>query len=239
VSDGPDLAPGSAPPLASPATGAPTDGQRTDPTPPVRRARRLSGLREFALLTIAALAIAIVLKTFVVQAFFIPSVSMDPTLRVGDRILVNRLAYRFGDIERGDVIVFADPNPDATHERGIVGGLVHFLAQGVGVVRPDDDDFIKRVIGLPGDVVEMRRGTVYVNGVPLEEPYVNREDPSSADLPPTSVPDDMLFVMGDNRNHSGDSRYQPPAGLGFVPIDRVIGKAVVVIWPPSRIGGAG
>lgn len=238
MSDGPDLAPPSTAPATSPAPdavpGEPApipDGPRPEPW--------FSGLREFALLTIAALAIAIVLKTFVVQAFYIPSVSMFPTLHVGDRILVNRLAYRFGDIDRGDVIVFADPSPDASHDRGIVGGLVHFLAQGIGVVRPDDDDFIKRVIGLPGDVVEMRRGTVYVNGVPLEEPYVNQEDLSTADLPPTSVPDGMLFVMGDNRNHSGDSRYQPPAGLGFVPVERVIGKAVVIVWPPSRIGGVG
>jgi signal peptidase I len=201
--------------------------------------RTASGLREFALLTLAALVIAIVLKTFVVQAFYIPSISMVPTLEVGDRILVNRLAYRFGDIERGDVVVFADPSPDGTHDRGVVGGVVHFLAQGIGIVRPDDDDFIKRVIGLPGEVVEMRRGTVFVDGVPLDEQYVNEDDPSAADLPPTSVPDGMLFVMGDNRNHSGDSRYQPPAGLGFVPIDRVIGKAVVVIWPPSRAGGVG
>jgi signal peptidase I len=225
--------------VTSSAPDVPSEEPGPDPTGSSRPERRLSGAREFAVLTIAALAIAIVLKTFVVQAFYIPSVSMVPTLHVGDRILVNRLAYRFGDIERGDVIVFADPNPDGTHDRGIVGGLVHFLAQGVGVVRPDDDDFIKRVIGLPGDVVEMRRGTVYVNGVPLEEPYVNQQDPSTADLPPTSVPDGMLFVMGDNRNHSGDSRYQPPAGLGFVPIDRVIGKAVVIIWPPSRMGGVG
>jgi signal peptidase I len=214
----------------------------TAPTPAVASestGRTASGLREFALLTIAALVIAIVLKTFVVQAFYIPSVSMLPTLQVGDRILVNRLAYRFGDIERGDVVVFADPNPDGTHERGIVGGVVHFLAQGIGIVRPDDDDFIKRVIGLPGEVIEIRRGTVYVDGMPLEEPYVNQEELSTADFPPTSVPDGMLFVMGDNRNHSGDSRYQPPAGLGFVPIDRVIGKAVVTIWPPARAGGVG
>jgi signal peptidase I len=232
VSDGPDLAPPAVPP-EDPAVDAADAG----PSGATHRHRTSSAAREFAFLTIAALAIAIVLKTLVVQAFYIPSVSMVPTLQVGDRILVNRLAYRLGDIERGDVVVFADPNPDGTHDRGIVGGLVHFLAQGIGVVRPDDDDFIKRVIGLPGEVIEMRRGTVYVDGVPLDEPYVNEQDPSTADLPPTSVPDGMLFVMGDNRNHSGDSRYQPPAGLGFVPIDRVIGKAVVIIWPPSRVGG--
>jgi signal peptidase I len=239
VSDGPDLAPGSARPTASPTPVVGSDPPPPDPSKTEEPERRLSGFREFAVLTIAALVIAIVLKTFVVQAFYIPSISMVPTMQVGDRILVNRLAYRFGDIERGDVIVFADPTPDAARDRGIVGGLVHFLAQGVGVVRPDDDDFIKRVIGLPGDVLEMRGGTVYVNGVPLDEPYVNQGDLSTADLPPTSVPDGMLFVMGDNRNHSGDSRYQPPAGLGFVPIDRVIGKAVVIIWPPSRLGGIG
>jgi signal peptidase I len=232
VSDGPDLAPPAVPP-EDPAVDAADAGS----SGATHRHRTSSAAREFAFLTIAAPAIAIVLKTLVVQAFYIPSVSMVPTLQVGDRILVNRLAYRLGDIERGDVVVFADPNPDGTHDRGIVGGLVHFLAQGIGVVRPDDDDFIKRVIGLPGEVIEMRRGTVYVDGVPLDEPYVNEQDPSTADLPPTSVPDGMLFVMGDNRNHSGDSRYQPPAGLGFVPIDRVIGKAVVIIWPPSRVGG--
>ena len=237
LGEGPDLAPASATTAhpSGPTASTPDPDRPLGEEQPAGSTK--SGLREFAFLTLAALAIAIVLKTFVVQAFYIPSVSMMPTLSVGDRILVNRLAYRFGDIERGDVIVFADPSPDGTHDRGIVGGLVHFLAQGIGVVRPDDDDFIKRVIALPGEVIEMRRGTVYVDGAPLDEPYVNQQDLSTADLPPTSVPDGMLFVMGDNRNHSGDSRFQPPAGLGFVPIDRVIGKAVVVIWPVGRVGG--
>jgi signal peptidase I len=236
VSDGPDLAPPSS--LGTPATPDSPDERPTGGAHARSRTRGgLSGLREFAFLTIAALAIAIVLKTFLVQAFYIPSISMVPTLEVGDRILVNRLAYRLGDIERGDVVVFADPNPDGEHERGLVGGVVHFLAQGIGIVRPDDDDFIKRVIGLPGEVIEIRAGTVFVDGRAIDEPYVNPRDLSHDDLAPTTVPDGMLFVMGDNRNHSGDSRYQPPAGLGFVPIDRVIGKAVVIVWPPSRIGG--
>ena len=105
--------------------------------------------REFGFLTLMALVIAILIKTFLIQAFFIPSGSMEPTLMPNDRILVNRLAYRFGHIERGDIIVFADPTP-TPQDRGIVGTLLHWLGEGIGVVRPADDDFIKRVIALPG-----------------------------------------------------------------------------------------
>jgi signal peptidase I len=191
--------------------------------------------REFGILTISALVIAIVIKTFLVQAFFIPSGSMEPTLMPNDRILVNRLAYRFGDIERGDIIVFADPTPSDQHE-GFLGSILHWLGEGIGVVRPADDDFIKRVIALPGETWEMRNGITYVDGRKLDEPYVNQADLDTRSFGPETVPDGMLFVMGDNRNHSGDSRFPPPAGLGYIPIDRVIGQAFVIIWPPSRAG---
>lgn len=191
--------------------------------------------REFGILTLTALVIAILIKTFLIQAFFIPSGSMEPTLMPDDRILVNRLAYRFGDIERGDIIVFADPTP-SQQDRGVVGSLLHWLGEGVGVVRPADDDFIKRVIALPGETWEIRGGVAYVNGRRLDEPYVNQADLDTRSFGPETVPDGMLFVMGDNRNHSGDSRFPPPAGLGYIPIDRVIGQAFVTIWPPSRAG---
>jgi signal peptidase I len=189
-------------------------------------------LREFGILTLSALVIAILIKTFLIQAFFIPSGSMEPTLMPDDRILVNRLAYRFGDIERGDIIVFADPTP-SHQDRDIIGTLVHWLGEGIGVVRPADDDFIKRVIALPGETWEMRDGVTYVDGRRLAEPYVNQADPDTRSFGPQTVPDGMLFVMGDNRNHSGDSRFPPPGGLGYIPIDRVIGQAFVTIWPPS------
>jgi signal peptidase I len=192
-------------------------------------------LREFGILTLSALVIAILIKSFLIQAFFIPSGSMEPTLMPDDRILVNRLAYRFGDIERGDIVVFADPTP-TPHDRGAFGTLLHWLGEGIGVVRPADDDFIKRVIALPGETWEMRDGVTYVDGRRLAEPYVNQADLDTRSFGPETVPDGMLFVMGDNRNHSGDSRFPPPGGLGYIPIDRVIGQAFVIIWPPSQAG---
>jgi signal peptidase I len=186
-------------------------------------------------LLVVALLIAILIKTFVVQAFVIPSVSMEPTLRPGDRVLVCRACRLWDDIQRGDVVVFADP--EATdRDRGVAGGIIHFLGEGLGVAQPESGDFIKRVIGLPGDVVELHEGQLFVNGVLVDEPYVSRRIDTSA-YGPLRVPDGMLFVLGDNRTRSGDSRYEPPRGVGLVPIDRVIGEAFVRVWPPGRIGG--
>jgi signal peptidase I len=178
-----------------------------------------------------ALVLALLLKTFVVQAFFIPSRSMVPTLENGDRILVNRLAYRFGDIHRGDVIVFTDPQAD--EDRGLVGGFTHWLVDGLGVA--STEDFVKRVIGLPGDAIEIVDGTVFVNGQKIQEPYLNPHRDTSG-FGPITVPPGMLFVLGDNRAASGDSRFPPPGGVGYVPVDHVVGKVAVIVWPPSRMG---
>jgi len=192
--------------------------------------------RELPILILIALVIAIVVKTFLVQAFYIPSESMEPTLVRGDRVLVCRFCYRFGDIERGDVVVFADPDP-APHERGPVSGALRWLAEGIGVAQPEDEDFIKRVAGLPGDVVEIRRGQLYVNGEAIDEPYLAAEEDTRS-YGPVTVPDGMLFVLGDNRLVSGDSRLEPEeGGVGFVPVDRVIGRAFVIVWPPGHWGG--
>jgi signal peptidase I len=229
--------PGSPEPLAEPVVSRPIEEPPDTPTPHSHSdgAHGWHFFREFGLLTVAALVIAIVIKTFLIQAFFIPSGSMVPTLQVGDRILVNRLAYRFGEIKRGDIIVFGDPTPTPTN-LGLVGGFVHWLGEGIGVVRPANDDFIKRVIALPGETWEIRNGVTYVDGRKLSEPYVNQADLDTRSFGPETVPNGMLFVMGDNRNHSGDSRFPPPGGLGYIPIDRVIGQAFVIIWPPSRVG---
>jgi len=192
-------------------------------------------LKELPVLVLLALVLAIVIKTFLVQAFYIPSESMVSTLEVGDRVLVNRLAYRFGDIERGDIVVFSDPHPAPDEDRGAVGGFLHWLGEGVGLARPADEDFIKRVVGLPGDVVEIRDGTTYVDGQQLDEPYLTGPK-DLRDYGPREVPSGMLFVMGDNRTHSADSRFPPPAGLGYIPEDKVIGQAFVIVWPPGDWG---
>jgi signal peptidase I len=182
------------------------------------------------------MVVAIVVKSFLIQAFYIPSASMEPTLDIGDRVFVNKLAYDLGDIGRGDVIVFENPNPGAVPDRGVVSGFLHWLGEGIGVAQPEDEDFIKRVVGLPGETIEIRDNVVYVDGEPLAESYLTRAARRfNGELPPTEVPADSYFVMGDNRGNSADSRY----GLGFVPADRVIGKAFVVIWPPSHLGGLG
>ncbi len=191
--------------------------------------------RELPVLIVIALVIAILIKTFLVQAFYIPSESMEPTLRPGDRVLVCRICTHVSDIHRGDVIVFSDPSPQPDAGRGAIGGVLHWLAEGIGVAQPENPDYIKRVIGLPGDTVELNGGRLFVNGEQVDEPYLNAQK-DRRPYGPTTVPDGKLFVLGDNRAHSGDSRFPPPEGVGLVPIDKVIGKAFVIVWPPSRWG---
>jgi signal peptidase I len=188
----------------------------------------LGFLGELPVLVVLAFALALVLKTFVVQAFYIPSGSMEPTLRPGDRVLVQKLS---DEPHRGDIVVFENPSPGAQPDRGLVGGILHWLSEGLGFARPEDEDFIKRVIGLPGDSVEIHHGELFVNGRETPEPYLRRPF-DTRDYGPDEVPSGSLFVLGDNRLNSNDSRF----GLGFVPLNKVVGKAFVVIWPPSRTG---
>jgi signal peptidase I len=199
----------------------------SEPRPADQEERR-SFLRELPILFIVALAVAIVLKTFVVQAFFIPSGSMEPTLEPGDRVLVQKVVY---GPDRGDVIVFSDPQGRPGPDRGIVGGFLHWLSSTLGIERPEHEDFIKRVIGLPGETVELRDGRLFVDGVRIREPYL-KGAVDTRDYGPVRVPEGALFVLGDNRLNSNDSRF----GLGFVPVDKVVGRAFAIVWPPSRVG---
>ena len=209
------------------AEGARDEGGRPSEE---HRGGLLGFFRELPVLIVLAFVLAILLKTFVIQAFFIPSGSMEPTLLPGDRVLVNKVLYH---PQRGDIIVFQDPRPGAQPDRGIVGGFVHWLSEGLGFARPADEDFIKRVIGMPGETVEIHDHVVLIDGQRLEERYLTRAARlSMGDFGPVRVPNDALFVMGDNRGDSNDSR----AGLGFIPLDKVVGHAFVLIWPPSRIG---
>src|SRR2546427_5200753 len=179
--------------------------------------RGFAFLRELPFLLLVAFLLALLIKTFVVQAFYIPSESMETTLNVGDRVLVNKVVYHLHPPRSGDVIVFADPNPLVQPHRNPLSAFWHWLTEGLGVATSPEKDFIKRVVGLPGDLVECKNGSVYINGKALREPYIKVED----DRPcgPFHVPPHSLFVMGDNRLDSKDSRY----GLGYIPFDKVIG----------------
>ena len=204
------------------------DGETARPTK--RRHPALTFLGELPGLILMACALALLIKSTLLQAFWIPTGSMEPTLVPGDRVIVAKVPYYFHDPQRGDVIVFEEPDPAKEPERGVWGAITHWLGQGLGFSPPDNPDYIKRVIGEPGDVVSARNGDVYVNDVRISEPYLHER---TARFPETTVPEGELFVMGDNRSNSLDSRF----GLGFVPIDRVVGKAVWIIWPVDNMSG--
>jgi signal peptidase I len=207
-----------------------TDPEGRAPRPKKRRHPALQFLGELPGLILMAFALALLIKSLLVQAFWIPTGSMEPTLIPGDRVIVAKVPYYFHDPQRGDVVVFEEPDPTKEPDRGVVGAFTHWLGQGLGFSAPGNPDYIKRVIGEPGDVVSARGGHVYVNGVKIAEPYLTQR---TARFPETSVPEGKLFVMGDNRSNSLDSRF----GLGFVPIDRVVGKAVWIIWPLDSMSG--
>lgn len=207
----------------------------TEPAGPPPEHERLSFFKELPVLIVIAFGLALLIKTFLVQAFFIPSESMVPTLEVGDRVLVNKLAYRFREPRRGEVIVFIAEKD--TRQRSFLQKVRDLFTEGLGVQTPRERDFIKRVIGLPGDTVRLKRGAVLIKrpgkkkDLRLKEPYLS-PDEETRDFGPFPVPKDSYFVMGDNRTNSSDSRF----GLGPIKRADIVGKAFVRIWPLSRVG---
>lgn len=204
-----------------------------------------AAVKEVALVLVMAMVLSFVVKTWLLQAFYIPSGSMENTLLVGDRVVVSKLTPSPVDLERGDVVVFEDPGdwlgdgvPVA--ERTGVAGTVHDVLVFVGLLPSESEDhLIKRVVGLPGDRVACcdAQGRLTVNGVPVDEPYVHTGDVPSSMTFDITVPADRVWVMGDHRSDSEDSRFHDPAGDGTdgsVPIDRVTGRAVAVVWPFTR-----
>lgn len=160
-------------------------------------------LKEFVFLTLVALLISFGVRAAVAESYLIPTPSMVPAIKVGDRILANKLVYRFRMPERGEVVIFNPP-------------------KGVG-----DQPFVKRVIGLPGDIVEVQNGNIYINGSVFE---VKTATATTYSYGPMNVPPGYLFVLGDNRNTSFDSHC-----WGFLPLKNVIGEGVLIFWPPEDI----
>lgn len=185
---------------------------------------------EIPVLIVFAAVIAVVVKSFLAQAFFIPSASMEPQLTAGDRVVVSRLAYDLHEPRRGDIVVFDDPaEPPGDDDSFVVLRLGRDALEAVGVVRPDERELIKRVIALPGEVVEGHGGGVHIDGRPLLEPYLPVSG-TTTDFPAYTVPDGHVFVLGDNRSNSKDSR-----SFQAVPVDSIVGRAIARVWPPGRI----
>ncbi len=200
--------------------------------------------KELWFLLTVALALALLMKTFLIQAFFIPSGSMEKTLHgcpgcSGDRVLVNKVVYKFRDIHRGEIVVFNGKGTNFGSEyvpppQNLAQRVLREVQGLVGFGGPGEKDFIKRVIGVGGDVVACCTpdGKVTVNGQPLDEPYVFLSDPTDpqASFEPKVVPEGHLFVMGDHRDGSSDSRYNDT-----IPEESVVGRAFAVFWPATRV----
>jgi signal peptidase I len=237
--------------------GAAGPGGQEDKATPKARKRRLPLWSELPLLIVIALVIALVIKTYVLQAFFIPSASMENTLEIGDKILVNKVVYHFRSIQPGDIIVFngagswttappASPpssDPIVRAYDATLRPLFQSVAELFGTA-PGQTDFIKRVIGVPGDHVVCcnAQGLVTVNGVALNEQSYLYPGQTPSEAPAgysghfnITVPPGRLWVMGDNRAVSDDSRLrQSDPGHGTIPESEVIGRAFMIVWPPSR-----
>ena len=201
---------------------------------PEEPAKHRSFWREFPVLVVAAFALALLIKTFVLQAFYIPSGSMLPTLEVGERILVEKVSYRFGGPDRGNVVFFErslDPAAPSPHEDDSVAeDVVNAFKSLFGWPTGGEQDYVKRVMAIGGDTIEGRKGVVYVNDEPVDEPYLP-DGVVTSDFPPQQVPMGQIFVMGDNRGSSDDSR-----NFGPVPDGEVVGRAFLSIWPADDFG---
>ncbi len=218
--------------MPAPAPPEPRGEHQPPPGDPPRRRRARSLVIELVVLVLLAATIAYGLRTFVAQAFSIPSGSMFPQLEVGDRVIVSKLAYDLHDPNRGDIVVFDCPPAGGcvtgNAQGPLLGRWLEGLLEAVGLRQPSTEEYIKRVVGLPGETVEGREGEVYVDGQRLVEPYL----PASAvtsDFEPATLDEDELWVMGDNRSNSSDSRI-----FGPIDVDTVVGRATLRVWPPHR-----
>jgi len=199
-------------------------------TPPAKSEKKPSFWAELPGLLLTALVIAVLIKTFLVQPFWIPSESMLDTIHVNDRVMVNKLAYQFGEPQRGDIVVFRDPS-EPEIEESIPEAVIRSVLEAVGIRTRGHEDLIKRIVGLPGETITVSDNLVQIDGTPLTEPYLE-DDVVMPDAGPFEVGQEEVFVMGDNREFSFDSRRFGNIGFGDL-----VGRAFVIIWPVSNFGG--
>lgn len=200
---------------------------RRDGDAPERK--RWKAILEIPLLLVVAIIVTLIVKALLAQAFYIPSGSMEPQLHVNDRVVVSRTSYKLHDPNRGDIVVFPSPLVPKD-EHGFVQGLVDDVLDALAIGDRGEEELIKRVVGLPGELVTARNGDVYIDGRRLIEPYLP-EGVTTADFQPVRIPEGRVFVMGDNRGNSHDSRF---ADVGTIAIDDLVGRAIARVWPPDR-----
>ena len=217
-------------------TPQPPDPDESSPAVPVpggspKKKPKVSFLVELPILVLVALVVAVLIKTFLVQAFWIPSGSMIHTLEINDRVLVNKLSYLFGEPEQGDIVVFDPPFGVEQEAEPLLQAIVRNVAESLGLKTPAVEDLIKRVVAVGGQELEIKDNQVLVDGIPLDEPYLD-ESAFMPDFGPVESPAGTVFVMGDNRPRSQDSRR-----FGPISTDTVVGRAFVRVWPFDRWGG--
>ncbi|MFF5988997.1 signal peptidase I [Prauserella flavalba] len=216
-----------------------------------KQKKQRSFWKELPILIVVALVLAFLIQQFLARVYMIPSGSMEQTLHgcagcTPDRILVDKITYDFSDPEPGDVVVFRGPpawtegDPPPEESDNAVANFFQSIGSVFGLAPPDERDFVKRIIATGGQTVECcdDQNRVVVDGKPLDEPYIYWQGAhEQADFGPVTVPEGTVWVMGDNRNNSADSRYQGHGGVrGAVPVDNIIGKARFIVLPPSRWG---
>lgn len=203
---------------------------------PEGRGRAAQLIREYGMLIVIAILLASFVRAFIGQAYWIPSESMVPTLKVGDRVIVSRISYKIGDPDRGDIVVFQNPGFVDRGRRDPISRIGRNAFELLGIGQPKEKYYIKRAIGLPGDKLSIHDNAVYINGIKLREPWLQK-DVSTADNgefggKEITIPKDQYFMMGDNRDYSADSRV-----FGLVKRSAMVGRAFVRVYPFGRFGG--
>lgn len=210
----------------------PSESGSARPVPNLPKSKKkTSFLIELPILILVALVVAVLIKTFLVQAFWIPSGSMIHTLEINDRVLVNKLSYLFGDPQRGDVVVFDPPFGGEDESEPLLQAIVRNVAESLGLQTPAVEDLIKRIIAVGGEEIEIKDNQVLIDGTPIDEPYLD-ESVFMPDFGPLQIPAGAVFVMGDNRPRSQDSRR-----FGPIETESIVGRAFVRVWPFDRWGG--
>ncbi|MBI1377766.1 MAG: signal peptidase I [Frankiales bacterium] len=221
--------------MTTPSTPATREAER-------RAARKGGALRELVVIVAVALVLSVLVRTFVAQAFYVPSASMENTLQIQDRIIASKLSTEFGGVHRGEIVVFTDPGgwlEGVPPDTGVKGWLKKAFIF-VGLLPSDTgEDLVKRVIGVGGDHVVCcdAKHRIQVNGVSLDETYIKPGAGTAQVKFDITVPEGRIFVLGDNRADSADSRYHLDVASGTVPVGNVVGRVVAVLWPTSHWSG--